>query len=337
MLRRTVTQLDIARAARVSTASVSRVLNAMPSVRPEVRDRVKAAMAELNYIPHQGARALAMRRSRTLGAIIPTLNNAIFAQGINAFENAARDRGYTLILSLSNYDLAQERLLVRNMIERGVDGLLLVGNDHLPECFEMLRGAGLRHLCAWTHRAQAPAPNVGFSNARAVAAVVDHLVGLGHREMAMLAGITEGNDRARERVRGVRDRLAHHGLDLRCDRLVEVAYSIREARRVFPRLMRTGPTAVICGNDVIAFGALFAARAAGLSVPADLSVTGFDNLALSGELTPAITTIDVPTDAMGRASADALIDALETDAPVRGRVLPTRLLIRASTGRSPPH
>lgn len=332
--RKNVTQEDIARAAGVSTASVSRVLNRSPLVTPQVRERVEAAIAALHYFPNQGARALAMRRTRTLGAIIPTLSNAIFAQGVNAFENAARERGYALILSLSNYDLDRERLLVRNMIEKGVDGLLLVGNDHRPDSFETLRATGLLHVCAWAHRDDAPAANVGFSNADAVAEVVDHLVGLGHREIAMLAGITTDNDRARERVRGVRNRLAHHGLRLDAGRLLEIPYSIREARRVFPAILRSRPTAVICGNDVIAFGALFAAREAGVSVPGDVSIAGFDNLALSDELMPAITTVDVPTDAMGQGSADALIDALETDAPVQGRRLATRLLVRGSTGPS---
>ncbi len=331
MLRRSATQADIALAAGVSTASVSRVVNGASAVSPDVRARVEAAMARLNYVPHQTARALAMRRSRMLGAIIPTLNNAIFAHGMNAFESAARARGYTVILSISNYDLVQEHALVRSMVERGVDGLLLVGNDHRRESFESLRAAGTRHLCAWTHRADAPAPNVGFSNARAIAAVVDHLAGLGHREFAMMAGITEGNDRARERVAGVREALARHGLRLPEERLVEVAYSIREARRVFPALLRTGPSAVVCGNDVIAFGALFAAQAAGLSVPGDLSITGFDDLPLSGELAPAITTVHVPTEAMGRASAEALIASIETDAPVEGLVLPTELVRRGST------
>lgn len=330
--RKSVTQMDIAQAAGVSTASVSRVLNGSPLVKPEVRLRVEAAMAALNYIPDHTARTLAMRRSRTLGAIIPTLRNAIFADGINAFERAARERGYALILSVSNYDLDNERELVRTMIARGVDGLLLVGNDRLPESYQSLRAADVRHLCAWTHRDDAPAANVGFSNVAAIAEVVDHLVDLGHREFGMLAGVTRGNDRARERVGGARDRLARHGLALPDARVLEVAYSIREARRVFPILMQTGPTAVICGNDVIAFGALFAARAAGLSVPSDISITGFDNLTLSGELAPGITTVNVPAEAMGQVSAEALIDSLESDAPVQGRVLPTQLLVRGSTG-----
>ena len=343
--RRSVTQVDVAKAAGVSTATVSRVLNGSSLVKPAVRKRIEAAMAALNYVPHDAARALALRRSRILGAIIPTLNNAIFARGLNAFERAARERGYTLVLSVSNYDLEEERRLVRKMIERGVDGLLLIGNDHLPESFQSLRAAGVRHACAWSYAENAPAPNIGFSNVEAMAEVVDHLVGLGHREIAMIAGLTAANDRARERVEGVHRRLRHHGLTLPDSWLVEVPYAIREARRALDellpatllpaKLLPEGPTAVICGNDVIAFGALFAAQARGLEVPRDLSITGFDNLTLAGELDPAITTVDVPADAMGAAAAEALIDAVDGKTGVARRRLATALLVRGTTAPPP--
>lgn len=334
-MRRSVTQADVAKLARVSTASVSRVLNESELVTADVRARVEAAMATLGYVPHEAARALALRRTKVIGAIIPTLNNAIFAVGVNAFEGAVRARGYTLLLSVSNYDLDGERLLVRKMIERGVEGLMLVGNDHMPEVFEELRSSEIRHLCTWTHTDEAPAADVGFSNAAAMVALVDHLVGLGHRRIAFLAGLTATNDRARERVRGARLRLADHGIALPDDRIIEIPYSIREARRVFPAIVATGATAVICGNDVIAFGALFAAQSMGLAVPGDVSITGFDNLNLSGELDPGITTVDVPAHAMGVTAANALVDAIEQDGDVTGRALETKLLIRGTTGPAP--
>jgi len=292
-------------------------------------------MAQLNYVPHEAARVLALRRTRVLGAVIPTLNNAIFAEGVNAFERAAHARGYTLLLSLSNYDLEEEQNLVRKMMERGVEGLLLIGNEHGEACFDGLNAAGVRHLCAWAHSPDSPAPNVGFSNAAAVADLVDHLVDLGHRRISLLAGVTVGNDRARERVRGIRERMVHHGLKLPPEHIIETPYSIREARRLFPKIMQTKPTAVMCGNDVIAYGALFEAQAMSLSVPGDVSITGFDNLRLSAELHPGITTVNVPAADMGTEAANALIDAIEEERGVRSRELPTELLIRGTTGPAP--
>ena len=335
-LRSGVTQEDVARAAGVSTASVSRVLNGLGPVTAEIRGRVETAMSALGYVPNEGARALVTRRSMVLGAIIPTLNNAIFAEGINAFESEARRHGYTLVLSVSNYDLSDEQTLVRRMVQRGVDGLLLVGNDHDPASFAALRRAAIPHVCSWTFEDGAPAANVGFRNADAMTEIVDLLVSLGHRRIAMLAGITDGNDRALGRLDGVRRRLASHARPLRPDLLVECAYTIHDARSAFSTLWDrstplTRPTALICGNDVIAIGALFEARRRGIAVPDALSITGFDNLAISSEIDPAITTVDVPAEAMGRDAAAALIDAIDNGHAVESRLLPTRLILRETT------
>ena len=322
-------QADVARAAGVSTATVSRVLNESPLVRPKVRERIEAAMAELNYIPHSAARALAMNRSSTLGAIIPTLNNALFASGINAFERAARRHGQTLLLSVHNYDLDEEVRLVRTMIARGVDGLMLIGNSHRDAVFELLRSSGTRHLCAWAYDPAASAPNVGFANAVAMHAVVDHLFELGHRDFAMLTARLEGNDRASERVRGVRERLEHHGSSLDPRAVREIRYSVPEARVAFGELMALNdrPTAVICGSDVLAMGAVLEAAALGIAVPDAVSVTGFDNLPLAAELSPAITTVDLPADDMGEAAAARLLAA----ADVESVELAASLVIRGST------
>ncbi|NJM83227.1 MAG: LacI family DNA-binding transcriptional regulator [Tabrizicola sp.] len=323
------TQTDVAQAAGVSTATVSRVLNGSLLVRDEVRARVEAAISALGYIPHESARSLATRRSRALGAVIPTLNNAIFASGVNALEQAARERGYSLVISISNYDLDLEAVLVRQMIERGVDGLMLVGNDHTAAARALLATTRLRHICAWAWAEDAASPNIGFDNAAAMAEVVDHLVADGYRRIAMLAGPTAGNDRARDRVQGAVKRLAGHGLSL--VNLIETPYSIREARAAAIPLLAARPDAVICGNDVIAFGVHFAAREAGLAIPDDIAITGFDDLTLTAELSPAITTVTVPAAEMGRLCAQHLIDAIETDTDPVSLRLDTRLVIRQTT------
>jgi transcriptional regulator with XRE-family HTH domain len=129
-LKRQPTQLDIARMAGVSTATVSRVLNGSPLVKPELRKRVEAVIAERGYFPHAAARALASNRTYTIGAVIPTLNNAIFAASVNAFERELHAADYTLLVAVSNYDLDMEAVQVRRLLERGVEGLLLIGNEH---------------------------------------------------------------------------------------------------------------------------------------------------------------------------------------------------------------
>lgn len=331
-IRQMPTQSDVARLADVSTATVSRVINNRGVISPAVRERVLAAISQLQYVPHANARALAMHRSGTLGAIIPTLNNAIFAEGINAFERAAQRLGYTLLLSVSRQDPAYEHELVIKMIERGVDGLMLVGNLHEKSVFDRLEQAGVRHVCTWAYDASARAANVGFDNAQSMFAVVDHLVELGHSRVGMLAGKSEHNDRARLRVNGVRQRLAEHGLTLPEERVIEVPYSIAESRRGFWRAIEHDISALVCGNDVIAFGALLEARKMGLRVPEELSVTGFDDLSLAAEFIPALTTIQVGASEMGDKAARRLIAAVEGRAEVESLKLSTSLVVRQTTG-----
>ncbi|WP_208352490.1 LacI family DNA-binding transcriptional regulator [Pseudaestuariivita rosea] len=324
-----VTQADVARFANVSTATVSRVLNGSSLVRPKVRETVEQAIAQLGYVPNEGARALARRRSNTLGAIIPTLNNAMFAAGMNAFEEEARQNGYGLFISVSNYDAAQESFLIRQMIERGVEGLLLVGNTRMDEARDLLQQSAMRHVCAWAYDPAAGAPNVGFDNAKAMYDLVDHVVDCGYRKIAMLAAMQAGNDRAQQRVQGVRARLAHHGLKLHA--FAETRYSVQWAKKAVVRILSSGADAIICGNDVIAYGVLSSVKAKALTVPRDIAVVGFDDLPLSADLDPALTTVRVPAHQMGQRAALELLNAIEEDRDVRGYQLETHLVIRDST------
>lgn len=328
------TQIDVARRAGVSTATVSRVLNGSPLVSAASRERVEAAIRELAYLPHEAARSLAMRRSRTLGAIIPTLTNAIFAAGVNAFEDEARARGHALFIAVSNYDPVQEGFLIRQMVERGVDGLLLVGNDRGQESRAMLASSGLRCACTWTYDESAALANIGFDNAAAMAPVVDHLVASGRRRVAVLAGVLAGNDRARARLDGAVRRLEEHGLAPIA--VEETRYSIRRAKEAARALLALGPDAIVCGNDVIAFGALSACRAVGRRVPDDVAITGVDDLPISAEVDPPLTTVRIPAEEMGRRAAAELIGAIREDRPVAPIRLETRLVVRRSSWRPPP-
>ncbi|MGR3540972.1 MAG: LacI family DNA-binding transcriptional regulator [Hasllibacter sp.] len=325
---RPVRQADVAAEAGVSTATVSRVLNGSPLVSSAVRARVEAVIARIGYLPNEGARSLATRRSGALGAIVPTLENAIFAAGLNAFEAGARERGFALVIAVSNYDPAREAALIAQMVARGVEGLLLVGNDRAAEAGRILDRSGVRHCCAWTHDAAAGRPNIGFDNAAAMAPVVDRLVAGGRRRIALLMGRQSGNDRARDRLRGARARLRAHGLEPVA--VAECRYSPRRAGEAFEGLRDARPDAVVCGNDVIAFGVLSAARRAGIGVPGDLAVTGFDDLPLSAEFAPALTTVRVPARRMCRAAAVALTPGPDEDGPVASALFGTELVVRES-------
>lgn len=329
--RRSPSQVDIAREAQVSTATVSRVLNTPHIVRPEVRERVVKVMDRLGYFPHGVARALASNRSRTIGVVVPTLDNDIFARGINALMGRLRDSAYTLVVASSEYSLDAEAVLIRRLLERGIDGLVLVGREHRPEALNLLRRTELPYVNCYTTAREGYGHAIGFCNLTAAASVVDHLLALGHTRVGMLAAITEDNDRAAERFAGTRDRLRENGLELATKR--EIRYSIDDARAAFREILAGGerPTALVCGNDVIAMGVLFEAGAHGIRVPEELSLVGFDNHPMTPHLRPSITTIDVPAKQMGVLAAEALLKSLNDGEPIRSVLLDAPLLVRETT------
>jgi LacI family transcriptional regulator len=331
--RSSVTLQDVARDARVSAATASRALSTPDKVRPATLARVLAAARARGYVLDGAARALRERRTRTIGAVIPTLDNAIFAHATHALQKALERRGYTLLLACHEFDLAVEAHLARQLIERGVDGLVLVGLDHDGELFRTLGTAGVPYLLTWVLDRSGRHPCVGFDNRAAVTRVIQYLADIGHRDFAMIAGETLHNDRARDRVEGVIAALAARSLALPPGRLIERPYTFaagRDAMRLLAALAPR-PTAVVCGNDVLAIGALAECRALGVAVPGDLSLTGFDDLEFAAMATPTLTTIRVPSHALGDASAQALLKMVAGEATGCCHELGVDLVVRETT------
>ncbi|MCU0965469.1 MAG: LacI family DNA-binding transcriptional regulator [Burkholderiaceae bacterium] len=328
---------DVANAAGVSTATVSRVLNGLGGVREALRRKVMAAVDRLGYVPNAGARAMMLRRSGTIGAIFPTVDNAIFAKAIDALQRRLAESGLQLLLATSDYDPQTEARQALALLSSGVDGLLLCGCGQSAELLQRLaqRGVPVVHVMTW------PAPPglaaVGFDNRRAMGQAVRYLLDLGHRRIAMLAGVTQGNDRAAARLAGVREALQAAGLELPPSLLVERRYGLAAAREGLRMLMqaRPAPTAVVCGNDVLAFGALLEARRLGIDVPAQLSIVGFDDLDLASHLEPALTTVHVPAEAMWRRAADLVLALLRGEPPPPAVEVQVSLVVRGSTGPAP--
>lgn len=323
---------DVADRAGVSTATVSRVLNEPDRVRAETRSRVEAAVAYFDYTPHFGGRALALNRTNTVGAVIPTMENAIFARGLQALQEALADHGVTLVVATSNYDPDREADQIRALLGRGVDGLVLIGEARDPATYEMLVRRGVPFVLVWSWRPDCPWPCVGFDNREAARTMAQRVLDLGHRRVAMIAGVTRGNDRAAARVDGVRDALRTHGLDLDGSNLIETSYTLRTSEAAARRLLTATPrpTAIVCGNDVIAAGTLTAVRALGLRAPADVSVTGFDDIDLAVVLDPLLTTMHVPHRRMGQAAASLLLRLRSQETDVGNVVFETVLVERGS-------
>ncbi len=328
---------DVARTAGVSTATVSRCLNSPERVVERTRKRVLEVIAELGYTPNFGARVMAAKRTFTIGAIIPTMDNAIFARGVQAFQEGLHQRGYTLLVASSGYrpDLEEEQ--IRALVSRGADGLLLIGHDRAPEIYDYLRTQKIPTLVAWTYAPDAPLPSIGFDNRASMRALAEEVLRAGHTRLGMISAVTEGNDRARQRVEGICDALDAHGMDPSGLAVVETRYEIDCGSEAFSQLMARAdpPTAVLCGNDVIAVGAMHRARDLGLDVPGDVSITGFDDMDIARITLPALTTVRVPHQDMGRRAADALVDMVEGKNTGASVELPTTLSLRSSLGPVP--
>lgn len=327
--------LDVARQAGVSTATVSRYLSNPEMVREQRRLRIESVIEELGYIPDGAARALASKRTRTIGAIVPTLDNAIFAKGIQSFQERLHASGYTLFVASSNYSLEGEREQAETLISRGIDGLLLVGLDHDARLFGRLDRVGIPYVNTWAFDASAERPCIGFDNFNSARRLTDYLVDLGHTRFGVISAITRDNDRAINRLAGVRESLNAAGIRLPTEAIVECRYDLSDGRQAMRRLaaLENPPTAVVCGNDVLAYGAISECQEMGLDVPADVSVVGFDDLPMSQHIRPKLTTMHVPSEEMGRRAAEFLIAELNDEKTVDHYELEVSLIVRESTAR----
>lgn len=336
--RRHPTIDDVARLAGVSTATVSRSLNSPARVREATRLAVEQAVNQLGYTPNFGGQALASNRTNTIGAIIPTMENAIFARALQALQETLATRNVTLLVATSQYSPTHEEAQIRTLLARGVNGLVLIGNDRLPGAYQLLDARGVPFVVLWSAPADAQHPTIGFNNIAAAAEVAHNVIGHGHRDIAMIAGIAQGNDRARDRIQGVSQALANAGLSLSPGHLIECPYTVKDAELAATQLLQSDrrPTAIICGNDVLAAGCLRAARQHGVEVPSDLSVTGFDDIELATAVFPPLATVRVPHRRMGANAGEALLGWLETGIRPASVVLPTEFVQRLSLGDAPP-
>lgn len=325
---------DVAKKAGVSTATVSRCLNSPDRVVETTRQRVMQAVDTLGYTPNFAARVMAAKRTFTIGAIIPTMENAIFARGLQAFQEELRERGYTLLVSSSAYKPDVEKEQIRTLVARGADGLLLIGHDRDPAIYDYLEQQKVPALAAWTYQEDATLPSVGFSNRAAMKALADEVIRLGHKNIALISGISKGNDRAQQRIAGLKDALSAAGLPVDSLRIIETPYEIESGANAFEQLISEAnpPSVVMCGNDVLAAGAIRKALDLGLKVPQDVSVTGFDDIELARIVSPALATVHVPHREMGRKAAREIVAMVEKTSNGRSEALETAIRMRGSLG-----
>jgi len=338
---RRVTITDVARAANVHASTVSRVLNgrAELSLLPETRERVIAAATRLGYRPSALARGLRLRRTFTLGMLVPDVTNPVFPSMIKGVEGAAHTRGYHLILCNTDDSFEREASYLRVLREWRVDGILIASSSTADSTIAELRREKVPFVLLNSGSRASDDLVVVPDNRQGVAAAIDHLTQLGHRRIGLIAA-PQTTLTGQERLLAARAALRRHHLAHE-DALVAVADSFSEAsgHRAARRLMLDGepPTAIFCANDLLALGAIRFARELDLAVPDDLSVVGFNDIPQSELFDPPLTTVHVPQEEMGVLAAALLIDQLEGRHIERRQVvLETELVIRGSTAPPPP-
>nr|WP_281350479.1 substrate-binding domain-containing protein [Roseovarius bejariae] len=265
--------------------------------------------------------------------IVPTIDHTIFAELVQSFSDAVEKQGFTILLASHGYSLEHEYALTRKMLEHRVDGVALIGVEHSKDTYALLEEQDIPAILLWNVADDAPIPCVGSDNYLAGRLVGDHVVQLGHRDLAAVFPPLDGNDRAARRFAGIMDALHEAGRDIPPERCLETLYSVADAKQAVQALIATGPppSAILCANDVLAWGTMHALARAGLRVPDDVTVTGIGDFKGSKDFEPPLTTVRIPAPQIGERAADMIVASITgTDPAPQNAVVAPELKIRAT-------
>lgn len=326
--------IEVAKLAGVSPATVSRFYNAPEIVKTPTRNRIEKAAADLGYIRDRMAGTMHHGFSGTFGLIVPTIDNAIFAEMIEAFSSRLQQNDKTMLIAAHGYDLAMETAIVRSLLERRIDGVALVGFDHEAVPFNMLSQRDVPVISIWNYHKDSKIPCVGANNFEAGQIVTNHILELGHKDIALVFPETKSNDRARDRLNGALKAIQKAGIKIPEHRLLSCIYDVGAAKALIKEiLVNDPPSAFICCNDIIAHGALYACQNIGLKIPDDISIVGIGDFGGSEHLEPALTTVRLPAKQIGTRAADVLLSMSETGMPPRNflETIEVKFIERGST------
>jgi len=327
-----VTMADIAARVGVSKMTVSRALNRSSrndrTTSEALRQRILQACEEMGYVIDQTARTFSSKRSGFVSAVIPSLNNSNFsdtAQGITA---AVESSGLQLLLGYSDYRMENEERLVKAMLMRRPEGVILTGGKHTPQTRAMLRAAGVPVVETWDLPEDPIEHTVGFSNAQATATLVRHLHAKGYKNIAFIGGTSNRDTRGADRRRGYSEAIKELGLPVgRVISFGQPPISMAQGAEAIALLMQQWPDveAVVCVSDLSAFGAVMECQRRGWSVPGRIAIAGFGDFEVSRSCHPRITTVAIDCTGIGLAAGELLLRAI--DASRKGDRLPQETLL----------
>lgn len=326
---------EIARRANVSTATVSRTLNQSGPVKAATARKVWRAVTALNYYPNSHARTLVSGRSRLIGLIVSDITNPFFPELVRAFEDLAAQKQYDLLLTSTNYDTSRMTACLRRMLERKVDGVAMMTSEMDTSLIKELSKRNLPIVFMDVGQMGPRMSHVSIDYGNGIRQAVDHVASLGHRNIGFITGPLDLHS-ARTRRQAFVDGMRDHKITLERRLVREGTHTAEGGEKAMKELLKLAkiPTAVVCSNDWTAIGALHAIHAAGLSVPHDISLVGFDDIPLTSYTTPTLTTVRMSARDVGATAFQALF-SLIGEQHVEGDVyqVPTRLVVRESTAR----
>ena len=318
---RRVTIRDVAVAASVSPATVSNTINSTRFVSEEVRERVFNAMSELGYEPNTLARGLRSRRTRTIGVIIANIVNPFHASLATVIENKAEEADYSVVLCLSHYNLATEDRYVRTLVGKQVDGIIVGAAGDNESSMRYVRRHDVPVVVLDRVTSDASIDLVTSDNRKGGYLAARHLLDLGHRHIAYVAG-PSGAAPPRDRLAGFRDAILETGGDIRPEWVFyNPDFDFVRAKEIAQQLLEMPemPTAICFANDHMALAGITGLNTAGLKVPEDVSVIGFDDIWVSAISTPPLTTVRQDIDRMAEEAFTLLLNRMTSDEPVGGR------------------
>ena len=328
----TVSIVDLAKAAGVAPSTVSRALQDHPRISPARCAEIQALAQQMGYRPSLVARSLVTGQTHALGFVVTDVTDPFVAEVLKGAEAACRAEGYSLLFAMSNRDPDQEIEAAHLLLDRQVDGLIVISSRVGERYAALLQERSLPLVLVNNELKHRQAHSVRMDNHGGARLAVGYLWELGHRRIAFVAG-PQGGRSSSERLAGYRAGCEAYGLAVAPEWIVAGGGLLEDGARALDTLMHLPqpPTAVLCYNDMAAIGLLAAAQAAGVRVPADLSIIGYDNIPFSAFTTPALTTVDQPKQTLGRLAVQTCLTALAGGA-AGNTVVEGQLIIRASTG-----
>ncbi len=328
---------EIARRAGVSVATVSRVLNHPETVAPKTRQRILTLMEQMDYKPNWFARGLNFNKTDTIALLIPNIMNPAYVEIAEGVESVANQKGYTVLLGITEGEEKKERKYIQTLIDRHIDGVILVSSLLNSDDLNRMKQQGIAVVLIGENIDNSPEPIVRIDCCAAACQAVQHLLNSGHKDIALIYGKAPAMEN-RRKIEGYTNALKEAGIPLREDFLIREDNTIEGGYVATRKLLtlKNRPRAIFTTSDLLAFGVIDALRDAELWIPENVAVMGFDNIRMSSLMVPKLSTVAKPLHKMGLSGARLLLDVIESgkngDMVMKEIILQSKLKIRKSCG-----